>query len=162
MIDEEVRAVALAIIVIAGVVAVSQAIVAGRVVEPFSALGTLGPNMKIGDYPKTVLVNETFRVYFYIENQEGKVMSYELRVKIGDNSTFINETVPADLPTAQSYYAILPSGANTTIPADLWMPAPVVNGRIIVEMWVHSSNGTWYDGRWNQLWINATTPEPLP
>ncbi|HRR54707.1 MAG TPA: hypothetical protein P5290_05120, partial [Candidatus Methanomethylicus sp.] len=76
MIDEEARAVTLAIIAIIGVAAVSQAIVAGRVVEPFSALGTLGPNMKIGDYPKTVLVNETFRLYFYIENQEGRAMFY--------------------------------------------------------------------------------------
>jgi len=161
MIDEEVRAVALAIIVIAGAAAISQAIVAGRTVEPFSALGTLGPNMKIGDYPKTVLVNETFRVYFYVENHEGKAMSYELRIKIGDNGTFINETAPADLPTVFSYYAILPNGANTTIPADLSIPAPVVNGKIIIEMWVHSSNGTWYNGRWNHLQINATLPEPV-
>lgn len=158
MIDEEVRAIALAVIAIAVVAAVSQAIVAGRVVEPFSALGTLGPNMKIGDYPKTVLANETFRLYLYIENQEGKAMQYELRVKIGDNSTFINETVPADLPTVQSYHAILPHGANETIPADISISSPGVDVKVIIEMWVHAANGTYYNGRWNHFWMNVTVP----
>lgn len=162
MIDEEARAIALAAIAIALVATVSQAIVAGRVVEPFSALGTLGPNMKIGDYPKTVLVNESFRLYLYIENQEGKAMQYELRLKIGDNSTFINETVPADLPTVQSYHAILPRGANTTIPADISISSPGVDVKVIIEMWVHAANGTYYNGRWNHFWMNATAPEPLP
>ena len=157
MIDEEVRAVALAIVMIIGVATVSQAIVAGRVVEPFSALGTLGPNMKIGDYPKTVLVNETFRLYFYIENHEGSAMFYELRVKLGDNSTIINETVPADLPVLQRYYAILPHGANATLPADLSIAAPAVNVKVIIEMWVHAANGTYYNGRWNHFWMNVTS-----
>ena len=157
MIDEEARAVTLAIIAIIGVAAVSQAIVAGRVVEPFSALGTLGPNMKIGDYPKTVLVNETFRLYFYIENQEGRAMFYELRVKLGDNSTVINETVPADLPVLQSHYAILPHGANETIPADVSISSPGVDVKVIIEMWVHAANGTYYNGRWNHFWMNVTS-----
>jgi len=158
MIDEEARAVTLAIIAIIGVAAVSQAIVAGRVVEPFSALGTLGPNMKIGDYPKTVLVNETFRLYFYIENQEGRAMFYELRVKLGDNSTVVNETVPADLPVLQSHYAILPHGANETIPADVSISSPGVDVKVIIEMWVHAANGTYYNGRWNHFWMNVTVP----
>ena len=47
----EVWAVILAIMIVASVFAVAQAITAGRVVEPFSELGLLGPKMKIGDYP---------------------------------------------------------------------------------------------------------------
>ncbi|MBC7121088.1 MAG: DUF1616 domain-containing protein [Candidatus Methanosuratus sp.] len=158
MIDEELRAAALAIIAVIGVAAVSQAIVAERVVEPFSALGTLGPNMKLDDYPKTVLVNETFRLYLYVENQEGRVMFYELRVKLGNNSTVINETVPADLPVLKSYYVILPHGANETIPADISIAAPATDVKLIIEMWVHASNGTYYNGRWNHFWMNVTAP----
>lgn len=157
--DEEIRAVVLAAVVLAGLLAVSQAITEGRVVEPFSALGTLGPNMKIGDYPKAVLAGEPFRLYLYVENHEGRVMYYRVLAKVGDNSTLVNETVPADLPPLASYEVILCHGENSTIPAEIALPAPAQNARLIFELWAAGDGGAWeYTGRWNHLWINATLP----
>ncbi|MEM2128948.1 MAG: DUF1616 domain-containing protein [Candidatus Methanomethylicaceae archaeon] len=159
MIDEEVRAVVLAVVVLAGLVAVSQAITAGRVVEPFSALGTLGPNMKIGDYPKEVLAGDPFRLYLYVENHEGKAMYYRVLAKVGDNSTLVNETVPADLPVLASYDVILCHGENSTIPADIALSVPAQDAKLIFELWAVDEGGAWnYTGRWNHLWMNVTSP----
>jgi len=55
LLSEEVWAVVLAIIVVASVFAFSQAYLAGRVIEPFSELGVLGPHAKIADYPRRVV-----------------------------------------------------------------------------------------------------------
>lgn len=161
MLDEEVKAVVLAIIVVASVFAVAQAMRAGTVVEPFSALGLLGPKMKIGDYPKVVLVNETIRLYLYVGNYEGKVMYYVIYAKLGDRSTLINESIPADAPILAEYKTILPHGANTTIPIEISIDKPMENARLIFEMWIldPDSKELRYHGRWNQLWLNITTPE---
>jgi len=159
MIDEEVRAVVLAIVVLGGALAVSQAITAGRVVEPFSALGTLGPNMKIGDYPKEVLAGEPFRLYLYVENHEGKAMYYRVLEKVGDNSSIVNETVPADLPVLASYEVILAHGGNATVPADVAIGTPMQGAKLIFELWAVGPDGSpYYTGRWNHLWINVTSP----
>ncbi len=53
MIDDQIRGAALAIILAVGVLLVLQPLYVGRTVEPFSELAVLGPNQKIGDYPKT-------------------------------------------------------------------------------------------------------------
>lgn len=159
MIDDKVKAIVLALIVILGIFTVSQALVAGRVAEPFSELGLLGPKMKIGDYPKTVLVNETFRLYLYLENHEGHIMYYTVYVKLGNNSTFINETQSSNAPIISTYEAILLNGQNTTMPIDLSISTPTVNARLILEMWDFNSTGLKYHGRWLQLWMNITKPE---
>lgn len=158
MIDEEVTAVVLAIIVVAGTFAASQALLAGRVVEPFSELGLLGPKMKIGDYPKAVLANDTFKLYLYVGNHEGRVMYYVVLAKLGDRATFINETVPADAPVIATYEVILPHGHNVTVPVELSIPEPKVNARLIFEMWVLDGGELKYHGRWVQLWVNVTAP----
>lgn len=159
MIDEEVRAVVLAVVVLGAALAVSQAITAGRVAEPFSAIGILGPNMKIGDYPNEVLAGEPFRLYIYVENNEGKVMYYRILEKVGDNSTLVNETAPADLPALATYEAILCSGENSTIPAEITLTNPAQGVKLIFELWAAGEDGSWhYTGRWNHLWVNVTSP----
>lgn len=52
VLNEEVLAVLAAIVLVAAVLAGVQVLNAGRVVEPFSELGLLGPEGKIGSYPK--------------------------------------------------------------------------------------------------------------
>ncbi|MEN3051233.1 MAG: DUF1616 domain-containing protein [Candidatus Methanosuratincola petrocarbonis] len=159
MIDEEIRAVVLAVIVLGAALAVSQAITAGRVAEPFSALGVLGPNMKIGDYPKEVLAGEPFRLYLYVENHEGKAMYYRVLEKVGDNSTVLNETVPADLPVLASYDVVLAHGENATIPVNVTLATPAQGAKLIFELWAIGTGGSpYYTGRWNHLWINVTSP----
>lgn len=159
MIDEEVRAVVLAVALVAGVFAASQTLQSGRVVEPFSEIGLLGPGMKIGDYPKNVLVNETFRLYLYIGNHEGRVMYYTVLVKLGDEATLINETAYAEAQVIDEYEAILPHGHNKTIPIDLRISQPARNLRLIFELWSLEGGELRYHGRWLQLWMNVTAPK---
>ena len=160
MIDEEVSAAVLVILLVAGVIVFSQ-FFTSRVVEPFSELGVLGPGMKIGDYPKTVLVNETFKLYLYIGNHEGHAVYYRVYIKTGSKGTFVNETVPADAPVVAFYEAILASGQNKTIPIELSLRKPMVNCRLIFEMWILNPETREfnYHGRWCQLWLNVTSPE---
>ena len=56
MIDEQVTAALLAIIIIAGTLSISQPYFTDRTTESFSELAILGPNMKIADYPKELFV----------------------------------------------------------------------------------------------------------
>lgn len=159
MIDEEVTAVIIAIILVAGIFGASQLLTQGRVVEPFSELGLLGPEMKIGDYPKTVLVNESFKLHLYIGNHEGRVMYYIIRAKLGDETTQVNDTTPAEAQLIAEYETILPHGHNKTIPITLSIGRPMRNGRLIFEMWTLEGREIRYHGRWLQLWMNVTAPK---
>ena len=96
MIDEEVAAAVLAIVIVAGIIASIYFFFGENVVEPFSELAILRPNKKLADYPTNVSVNETIRLYLYVGNHEGKNMYYLVLVKLGNKSTLINETTPAN------------------------------------------------------------------
>ena len=159
MIDEEIRMVVLALVIVAGIAAISQTMIGGYGFETFSGMGIMGPNMKLGEYPETVIVNTSYRLYLYLDNQEGRVVFYQIHMKLGDNSTFINETMPSNAAVISTYEAILPSGKNTVLPVDLRIEEPVTNAKLIFEMWIVDTNGTYYNGKWNQLWLNATLPK---
>ena len=160
MIDDEVKAVIMAIVIVAGALSIAQIAMSGRVSEPFSALGLLGPSMKIGDYPKTVLVNQSIRLYLYIDNHEGCTMYYIIYAKLGDKSTEISENKSADAPIIYTYEVILSHGMNTTIPVSLKFNKPATNARLIFEMWIYDpeARSPRYHGRWTQLWLNITAP----
>jgi len=160
VIDDEVKAVIMAIMIVVGALSIAQILTSGRVSEPFSALGLLGPNMKIGDYPKTVLVNQTVRLYLYVDNHEGRTMYYIIYAKLGNKSTEISENRSADAPILYTYEVILPHGMNATIPVSLKFDRPAINARLIFEMWVYDSETRTprYHGRWTQLWLNITAP----
>lgn len=159
MIDEEVKAVVSAIIIVALVFAVSQMFLAERIVEPFSEIGLLGPKKKIGDYPREVIVGEPIKLYLYLGNHEGKVMYYVILVKLGNRSTFVNSTIPADAPVIDVYERILAHNETCLIPVILRINRTGINLRLIFEMWIYDENlELKYHGRWLQLWINVTKP----
>lgn len=159
MLDEEVSAVLLALIVVGGVFALAQAL-RPNVVEPFSEIGVLGPKGKIGDYPRAVVAGEPFRLYLYVGNHEGRVMYYLIYVKLGNRSTVVNSTAPARAPVIASYELILPHGRNATLPVTLSVDRPASDARLIFELWAlnASSLRPVYWGRWLQLWLNVTAP----
>ena len=157
MIDREAVIVISAVFVLLGVLAFSQAFVP-RTVEGFSEIAILGPNMTIGDYPKAVMTNETFRLYLYIGNHEGRSMYYVVYVKVGNRTTLVNDTTPADAPVLLMREFILTDGENRTVPIDLSQPNPVTNARFIFEMWTLDDKTLEpkYHDRWLQLWMNVT------
>lgn len=153
----EVWAVIMAVVLVGAVFAASQIIASNRVTEPFSELGVLGLRMKIGDYPKTVVAGEAFRLYVYVGNHMGKPMYYVVFVKLGNATTPVNPT-PTEPFTRLDL--ILMHGENATIPIDIALTKPGVNERLVFELWVYDSTAKafTYHERWCQLWINVTAP----
>ena len=156
ILDEEVWAVILAIIVVGGVFAVSQAYLSGRVVEPFSELGLLGRNMKIGDYPRNLIVGDNATFYVYVGNHMGRPMYYVVEVKLGNRSTAID---PSPLEPIYVYERILMHNETWIFRVDLPVERAGLNQRIIVELWIYNESigELQYHGRWTQLWINVTS-----
>lgn len=160
VLDDEVLAVIAAIIIVSTVIAVVQVINVGRVVEPFSALGILGPSGKIGDYPRQVVAGVPFKLNIYVGNYEGKTMYYRILIKLSDNSSIINETTPLLVEPLMEVRVILAHNSSQVIPVNITLNRSVINARLAFEMWVfnESIRSFTYHGRWNHLWINVTEP----
>ncbi len=160
MIDEEVTAVVLAVVVVVGVFSVSQTIFAGRIVEPFSELAVLGPGKMIGDYPSTVVTGEPFQLYLYVGNHEGHAMYYRVLVKLSDQASNVSETQPLDAPALAYYETVVQHGGNQTRPITLSLGTAGLNRRLVFELHAYNTEleRFTYHGRWCQLWLNVTEP----
>ena len=154
-ISGEVRAVVLALVVVIGVFAISQAYMAGRVIEPFSELGLLGKKMKIGDYPREVIAGQPIFFYVYVGNHLGYPAYYQVRIMIGDAETNVD---PAPLNPILIRSRILLHNETWIFPVNITIMKPGLNQRIIVELWIYNTttHTFTYHHRWNQLWINVT------
>ncbi len=155
IINEEVWAVILAILIVGSVFAISQAYLSHRVIEPFSELGLLGKHMKIGDYPRKLIVGEEAFFYVYVGNHMGRPMYYIVMVKIGNRSTPID---PAPLKPVLTFERVLMNNETWIFPVHLKMSKPGINLRIIVELWIYNetTGKIQYHNRWTQLWVNVT------
>jgi len=160
ILNEEVLAVIAAIVLVSAVIAGVQVFNAGRVVEPFSELGLLGPGGMIGDYPKEVVAGSPFTLNIYVGNHEGKTAYYKVLVKLGDNSSTINETTPLSAEPIMEVRAVLSHNSSQTIPVNITLYEPATRLRLVFEMWMfNETTGAFsYHGRWNQLWLNVTQP----
>lgn len=159
----EIRAILLLPLLIVAAATAYQGFSPGRRGEAFSELAILGPGMKIADYPRELHVNESFTLYLYVGNHEGKVTYYRILVKLGNRSSFINETVSMDAPIMAIYERVLMDNETWIHPVSLSINETGVNLRLVFEMWIfdESTDGFKYHGRWNQLWLNVTAPKPL-
>lgn len=158
--DEEVLAVIMAIAVVAAVFAASQALYAGRVAEPFSELGLLGPAGKIGDYPRSVEAGSPILLNVYIGNHEGRAVYYKVLVKVGDASSTVNASRPLSAEPIMDVRAVLRHNSSRVIPVNVTLYEPGIRRRLVFEMWIYDEDaGAFrYHGRWNQLWVNVTEP----
>ena len=138
ILDEEVLAAIAAIVIVASVLAVAQIINSGRVVEPFSELGILGPNMKIGDYPKELIAGFPFKLYLYLGNHEGKSVYYRILIKLGNKTSIINETTPLNSTPIIEIRRILVHNSIWIYPLDITFVTPRINERLVVEMWIYN------------------------
>ena len=158
MIDEDLKTVAVGLLLVVAGFTVFQAFFADRVVEPFSELGVLGPNMKIGDYPRELVVGEGFDLYLYVGNHMGSTQLYRVYVKLGSRDLNVSDMEAYGAPVLTSYDVALADEHNTTIPMSLSVPGSGVNLRLVFEMHRYDEElGGWeYHNRWNQLWLNVT------
>jgi uncharacterized membrane protein len=158
MIDDKVKAVVLAAVIVMGLMTAGQYWLEHRVVEPFSELGVLGPNQTIGDYPSNVAVGQNVTLYGYIGNHQGGVMYYDLRVKLGNSTTAVNETTWVDVPSVADFRAVLRDGQNSAFPLALSFSQPANGTKVIFELWEFdfSSGSFLYSGLWGQILLNVT------
>lgn len=156
MIDEEVTALVLALIVVVGIFAVSSTVLGGRVSEPFSVIAVLGPEMKIGDYPNSTQVDKPLNLYLYVSNFEAQTTYYIVYVKLTSSDTIVNATQPANALIISSYEIILAREQNATLPIELTFVKPMTDAKLVFEMWTFEKEGIQYSGKWNQLWLNIT------
>lgn len=157
-VDERITIGLVACILAFGALTVAPVLLGKRVVEPFSELGILGPNMKLGDYPKDGVTSEPFNLYLYLGNHEGNVQYYQVIVKQGDQSQNVTEDTPLDAPLITFYEYSLINKQNSTIPISLAPIRSGINQRIVFELYRYNteSQGFEYNGNWLQLWMNVT------
>jgi uncharacterized membrane protein len=158
LIDDQVKAVLLMVIVLTGLLSVGQYWWERRNVEPFSELATLGPDQKIGDYPQTVAVNQSFTLYLYVGDHEGRATFYDIRVKLGNSTSIVNDSQPLNAPVVKDYKVIMTDNQTWLQPLTLSVATPTTNLRLVVEMWIYNSTigGFSYYDRFNQLFLNVT------
>ncbi len=160
MIDENLRAVVLSLLLFAIIFTAYQGFLPERSLEPFSELAILGPEKNTSNYPQQLLVNQEFTLYIYVGNHEGELTYYQVIVKLGNRSLFINETTPMEAPIIRKYEKILADNQTWIYPVQLSIDEPGINQRLVFEMWIFDSHlkDFKYHGKWNQLWLNVTTP----
>jgi uncharacterized membrane protein len=160
LIDDEVKAIALILIGLMAAVAVYPILAESRVVEPFSELGVLGPNGKLGDYPRELAVGQPFSLFIYVGNHEGRSEYYRVLVKLGNQSSNTTDTVALDAPIIASWDVLLPNESNSTIPISLSIPKAGLNQRLVFELhrFKPEVKVFVYHQRWNQIWMNVTAP----
>jgi hypothetical protein len=155
--SKEVCAIILGATIIIAFFAVSQVYFAGRVTEPFSELGILGPTMQLGNYPTEIVAGQTVNLYAYVGNQMGSPIYYTVMVKLGDNTTIVN---PSPIEPTLQFEQILANNETWTFPVNVTLTQAGLNQRIIFELWTYNQtlNQNQYAQVWDQLWLNVTAP----
>lgn len=160
LLDDEVFAVILAVIIAASILSIAQ-ILRPEAVESFSAISILNENCKIGDYPDKVLNGENITLCVFIDNHMGYPAYFQVRYKIGDNETLPTNTTPSPQPTIMVFEVLLDNKANKTFKINIPVNVSeeLVGSRValIFELWMYDidSNEWVYTGRWNHLYIRV-------
>ncbi len=166
ILDEEVFAVIMALVVVASVFAIAE-VVRPKNPEPFTAIGLLNSKGKIGDYPTQVFPGENLSLKIYLANYLNQPALMQVRYKIGDNTTIPTNKTPSPKPVVKVFETILNTGENETIPAQI--PIALGNeyvGRrvaLIFELWIYNTTRhDWvYSGEWNHLYVKVVEA-PIP
>lgn len=158
MIDDELKAVALALICVVAVGTVYPILASRRIVEPYSEIGVLGSRGKIGDYPRQLAVGQRFNLTIYVGNYEGRAEYYRVMAKVGDEQSTITDIVPMNVPPFSYWDFILMNGQNSSLPVTLAINEAGLNRRLVFELHIFDSDSSdfVYHQRWIQLWMNVT------
>ena len=159
--DERIQAALMITVLAYGILTAAPVILGDRIVEPFSELGLLGSELKLGDYPREIALGESVDLYLYLGNHEGDLTYYRVLVKQGDQSMNVSDTTPYGGPVLAQYEHVLVDEYNITMPISIMVDAPGVNQRLVFELYKYDqeSTGFSYDGIWVQLWMNITAPQ---
>lgn len=160
LLDEEVFAVILAVTVVASIIGIAI-VIRPEVTEPFTALGLLNKDCKMGEYPRTTPNGSYIDLCISVVNYMGKPVYYKVIYKIGDRETLPTNTTPSPVDNLAMWSGILIHGGNATtpvkIPVYVFDPLPR-RIALIFELWLYNTQiRNWeYTGRWAHLYINVT------
>lgn len=160
VVNDEVFAVILAIVVIGSVISVAT-LLRPEVTEPFVALGLLDKDCKIGSYPEFVVAGSDVDLCLSIFNYKGYPVLAQVRYKIGKNNELPTNTTPADLKTLMNFTRLLDHNEEvlirTRVPVIINESLVGGNITLIFELWVYeASRGEWvYSGVWTHLHVKV-------
>ena len=161
LLDEEVFGVITALIVIGSVFSAALVLRPSNP-EPFTAIGLLNENCKIGDYPDFVLTGENRTLCIFISNHMREPEAFMVIYKFGTPADKLpTNTTPSPVKPVQTFYAILNSGQETIMKTQIHIPArPDLIGRnatLIFELWQYSTQeNKWiYTGKWVHLHVRV-------
>ena len=158
--DSETFAVIMAVIVVASVFSVAQAIPRRRV--PFDAIALLGPDCRFGDYPRFVVAGEPVTLCVFVANYLGRPAYMQVRVKLGSREALPTNTTPLNAPALLVLEGVLNDGGNFSRRVKLVLNETGVNIALVFELWRYDSERReWvYDGKWAHLYVNVTRVIP--
>ena len=160
LLDDEVFAVLTAIIVVASVFTAAL-IVKPSHTEPFSAIGLLDQNCKIGDYPDFVLIGENITLCTYISNHEGSPQAYMVKYKFTTPQDIPTNTTPSGARALLRRIVVLDDKQDTTFKVEIPIPYnPGMIGRnatLVFELWKFDTvKDEWvYTGKWVHLHVKV-------
>jgi uncharacterized membrane protein len=156
--DKETATMALAVVTILAVLAAVYPVLP-QSSQPFSELGILGPNQKIGGYPTNVTAGQQISLYGYVGNHEGAASYYQFMVKLGNQSTLASNSTAASAPVILTSYKVLANNQTVTFPLTIILHQSGTNEKLIFELWRYDAGTSQfsYTGLWDQLFVNVTS-----
>jgi uncharacterized membrane protein len=159
VIDDDLRGVAIVLILLFAVMAIGIPYYSSRTVEPFSELGILGPNKQIADYPTSVATGENFTLYLYVGNHQGQAEYYQVYAKLGTQASVVSDNVSLAVAPLKTYGMVLLNNQTYLQPISLHLNQPGQNVRLVFELWIYQANSSSfvYDHRFNQIFLNVSS-----
>jgi len=160
ILDEEVLAVVIAILLIASIIGVVFIWRSGG--EGFTAIGLLNENCRIGYYPTNVVQGQNLTLCIFVYNHMNKPIIYKVIYKLVYNSSELpTNTTPSPNPEIASWVGALNNDANATFLVSVSVPRneSIVGGNIslVFELWLLDPvNKSWiYTGEWVNRWVRV-------
>ncbi|WP_048191687.1 DUF1616 domain-containing protein [Pyrolobus fumarii] len=159
ILDEEVFAVILAVAVVASVFAAVH-VLDLRPSEPFTAIGLLDANCKIGEYPREALIGSNVTLCIFVDNHMGRPIYYKVVYRIAAPETLPTNTTPSPEPKLLEWRGVLGNKQNTTFIVHVPVAHPKASANtsrvaLVFELWIYDTErNQWiYTGRWVHLYI---------
>ncbi len=159
ILDEEVFAVVLAVSIIGSVLGIAL-ILRPENPEPFTAIGLLNQDCKIGEYPGNVPNGSNVDLCIYVFNNLGHTGYFKVVYKIASNETLPSNTTESPTSVLKEWRLVLAHNQSWETPVKIPVYCSTLPCRpaLVFELWVHDAgSGGWvYTGRWVHLYVNVT------
>ena len=166
ILNNEVFAVILAIIIIGSIFSLAKVLQPG-ITEPFTAIALLNEECKMGDYPREVFVGENITLCILLYNYMGYPVLMQVKYKIGTSESLPTNTTPSPKPAIKVIEKLLDHNENVT----LLIQVPILVNKsyvgkeiaLIFELWIYDiDQRDWvYSGKWNHLYVKVLEA-PIP